>query len=593
MLDYKKNRVDYGEALHPPEGYQLSMAVATTYSLDLYALLCIPVALFYSRNLDGKVSENRMDILDAIQKTADSLKVYCQKGKIKVPMSQNKIISFVEDCVAEVLPENEFISFHPKIWVIRFTAEKKRPVYRVIVLSRNLTFDRSWDLAFYLEGETSRAVKPKTKPLVEYVKYLNTQSGFKDSTKFLTDLSKVDFKVDYPFTDFEFCPMGFKKWKNPLPKNWNDLLIISPFVTKGALADFASNSSGNRYLFSRREELDKVDMSTLTDFNTYCISDRIIDGEYESDEGADEEPMKQNLHAKLFIGNDKECTHWYLGSANCSDAALDRNEEFLIHLKTTAYNASVNVIKRLLLSEDTASEYFEEYERKTDEGAESSEFDFRYHIYHLLKALEAEGITSARCEKSKDDEKYDVIINIKAIPILQDNRFIIKMSVYGRDELQFINTKGANRFEQINLYNLSPFLHWSIEWKETGENKEFITKMDIELPPNRKDAIFRSLIENREKFFQFLQFLLGNDEGQLEFIKNSVRNNGVTENGIGIWAQNSPIMEELLMAASRNPSKIREINRVIQRLEQAGDESPVPPEFKEFWSVFESFANNG
>ena len=37
--------------------------------------------------------------------------------------------------------------------------------------------------------------------------------------------------------------------------------------------------------------------------------------------------------------------------------------------------------------------------------------------------------------------------------------------------------------------------------------------------------------------------------------------------------------------------KIKEINSVIERLEQAGKESPIPPEFIEFWSVFKNLAN--
>jgi len=66
MLDFKKNRLDYGTLLMPPEGYELTHAVATTYSLDLYTLLAIPVALFYSKVLDGSFGENRFDVLESI-----------------------------------------------------------------------------------------------------------------------------------------------------------------------------------------------------------------------------------------------------------------------------------------------------------------------------------------------------------------------------------------------------------------------------------------------------------------------------------------------------------------------------------------------
>ena len=57
MLDPKKNRIDYGEQLNPPEGYNLIKAIGTTYSLDLEALMMIPVALFYSQKIEGNPDE--------------------------------------------------------------------------------------------------------------------------------------------------------------------------------------------------------------------------------------------------------------------------------------------------------------------------------------------------------------------------------------------------------------------------------------------------------------------------------------------------------------------------------------------------------
>ena len=59
MLHPKNNRIDYGEQLIPPEGYELAYAVGTTYSFDLEALMILPVALFYAQKLDGNPDELR------------------------------------------------------------------------------------------------------------------------------------------------------------------------------------------------------------------------------------------------------------------------------------------------------------------------------------------------------------------------------------------------------------------------------------------------------------------------------------------------------------------------------------------------------
>ncbi|TWT62861.1 hypothetical protein [Rubinisphaera italica] len=97
MLDYKRDRLDYGEMLIPPEGYTLSRAIAATYSLDLNTLLSIPIALFYAQTLEGFEGGERIQLLDSIQKCPDVLKIYHQKGKIHVPRTQNRLYGLIEE----------------------------------------------------------------------------------------------------------------------------------------------------------------------------------------------------------------------------------------------------------------------------------------------------------------------------------------------------------------------------------------------------------------------------------------------------------------------------------------------------------------
>ena len=64
LLDAKINRLDYGEQLIPPHhSYDLDFAVGTTYSLDLEAIMVLPVAMFYSRHLDCSPDDLHFDVL--------------------------------------------------------------------------------------------------------------------------------------------------------------------------------------------------------------------------------------------------------------------------------------------------------------------------------------------------------------------------------------------------------------------------------------------------------------------------------------------------------------------------------------------------
>ena len=589
MIDYKKNRIDYGEHLASPQGYNISQAIATTYSLDLYALMSIPIALFYAKNLDGEIKESRMDILDAIQKTSDVVKVYCQKGKISLPKSHNKIISFIDECICEILPENAFTSFHPKIWIIRFDKKDFPSIYRFFIMSRNLTFDRSWDLAYYSEGIVGNTTQKSNKPLLDYIKYLRTYSDFNASDRFIADLSKVKFETQFDSSFFH--PIGISGYKNPLPIDCSKLLIISPFVDDKSLEKFKESCNGKRYLFSRREELNKLKPESLKGFNTYFFSDKIVDGEDFFDEGTDYEASTQNLHAKLFILENEGNYNWFLGSANCSMAALERNNEFLVQLRSNDYRCSVNTIRKTLLGTESGREYFEEYTHVSEYNSEeqNNEQQIRLFMHSLFKYLEGDNILATCIKSNEFENKYDVILSSTNIFEHNDSIFEVKFCIYGRNEYLDLSELADCKFRAINLENLSPFLQWSVKHIESKTYQEFMTKLDIQLPSGRKDAIFRSIIETKEKFFQFLQFLLGKDTEQINFLNVINNRNGQGNGGNFLWNDETPILEELLLNLSRNPEKIKDIDRIIKKLNSNIEKSPIPHDFIEFWSVFKPF----
>jgi hypothetical protein len=591
MIDYRKDRVDYGETLSPPLGFQLEYAVATTYSLDLFALLSIPVALFYSKNLDGKVSESRMDILDAIQKTSDKVKVYCQMGKIKVPKSFNKIVSFVDECVCEIAPSGEFTSFHPKVWVIKYSRKRGPSMFRVFVMSRNLTFDRSWDLSFYCEGFVGKSRIAKNQPLVDFVKHLTTHEDFVNSKSFLTELSKVEFEHD--FKELDFHPMGLRKDSSPIPVSCENLLIVSPFVQSDALARWSDQTTGKKFLFSRLEELEKLDQKSLAGYNVYSFSDRIVDGEDYTDEGSEYEARTQNLHAKLFVCENTGLTSWFLGSANSTAAAIDRNVEFMVEFKSDQQNMKVDEVKKQLLGNDPNRVYFEPYQ-KTDRDTEASddiEYEIRTAIHQLVSYVGNGGISGDCTISEIGADKYDITVSSAASEKVKAQNFEITFSLYCRDDYRPFRPGKEEKFIGVNLENLSPFLSWNLVHVPSGTEKEFITKMDISIPDGRKDAILRSIIRNKEKFFQFLQFLLGKDIAVTQFSDADERNEEEGGPGTGAWSQDSPILEELLLCVSRDPEKLKEVDQIITKLSSDKENSPIPADFLEFWSVFKPFAH--
>jgi hypothetical protein len=112
--------------------------------------------------------------------------------------------------------------------------------------------------------------------------------------------------------------------------------------------------------------------------------------------------------------------------------------------------------------------------------------------------------------------------------------------------------------------------------------------MKIELPSSRMTSIFKTIINNREKFIKYLSFLLSGttpeplDTGSgSRILSESKINTDKSGKTIAIY-------ENLMISASRYPGKIEAIDKMIEKLNEtsAGEESIVSPDFIRLWNVF-------
>lgn len=594
MLDYKKKEdgLDYGEVLKPPPGYHLERAVGTTYSLDLVALLSIPVALFHHRNLDNGADEDHMSLVDAIQHMAERVTVYCQKGKISAQKEPGKALCFIEDCVREIMPTGPLISFHPKLWVLCFARENAPSLYRVVVGSRNLTFDRSWDVAYYLEGFVSAKVQAANAPLTDMLEWLAGQGSFPGKEAFIEQFRRVEFKVGEPFASMQFHPMGFRDRTSPLRTDqFKDLLVVSPFLDRSTLRELADRSSGKRWLLSRKEELDSIPLSDLEPFETWAFSGAVEEGEFidGNDDEASEQRMYQQLHAKMYVGQDRNAgARWYLGSANCSQAAMERNTELLIRLDTDKPDLLPAAMAKSMLERADELQVFERYQRQQEAPTEREEYDFRKDTYALLEWLSSKDGLQATCRPSTAEGKYDVELVVDAhFPELPDLRISCAPYGYRGDEYS-MEAGVVLTYEAMALFDLNPFLRWSLE-KEGQEPVQFITRMEIDLPADRKDAVFRSFFKDAGAFLRFIQFLLGAQDEDL-FSIGEEADGAVPKGMFGYGMLGAfPLLEQLLVAASRHPERLRSIDKAVKRLERIDGGEVIPEEFKNIWPQFRAF----
>ncbi len=158
------------DALRPPPGHSLDRAVATTFTLDLATALMVPLAFAGFRFADQL---DPIEVMEALRGMGDRLDVFCQAGAINAGAWPSDLMALLENVIHEVRRPRPGHIFHPKVWVLRFVDQLQEPSYRCLVLSRNLTADRSWDTLLWLDGWPQRRRIADNAPLSRFVSTLS------------------------------------------------------------------------------------------------------------------------------------------------------------------------------------------------------------------------------------------------------------------------------------------------------------------------------------------------------------------------------------------------------------------------------------
>lgn len=591
MFRPEKDRLDYGTLMAPPEGYRLSRAIGTTYSLELDALLGIPVALSFSQSVEVSQKRDRIYLVEALRRSMEHIKVYCQKGKIHVPKAQYPLYALLENMITQV-NMNPY-SFHPKVWILRYAHQlnPKDVKYRLIVLSRNITFDRSWDVSMCIDGKVGTRKLKNNQPLVDFVTFLLQQDDFEGSQVFKNELHKVQFDITGDrksiFQTIGYCPMGIPNSAYDyalLNTDYDNLLIISPFLTDRMVKSLHKRNSGksNTYLFSRQEELLKLNPDTLDGINAYHLKELIVDGE-ELIDSEDANHKKQDIHAKVYIGQQNQQTDMYLGSANCSYNAFYGNVEFLVKLSVDSKQFKVNDVLQELLPEDEKKQYFERFIPSNLQDLEEDE------LKQAKKVLEQK--ISELCKLFingkviENGEHYNLIVASDDMVLLEE------MSI----ELYPLTTPGLKRkfqsflsFEKLTEQEITRFFVFECRYME--EREKILLKINVSnIPENREKNILKAIISNKQAFLAYMNFLLG-DGSVMDFLEAQL---DPKETDKSVSRGRNPVIkkdmfEKMLKAAANEPFKLRTIGDVMEFFED--EEEIVPNDFKRLYKEFSKFA---
>lgn len=273
------NRNMLVDALRPPDGCRLDVAVGTTFTLDLNALLLATVSFAVFDRLDTETGQpDAIALLESVRRHADNITVFAQAGALSGPKAHPPILAYLEGSVVPVRAPKPGHLFHPKIWALRFLDDNDEPSFRLIILSRNLTFDSSWDTVVQLDGVPSADAPLFGGVVGDFIDGLPAQAVNAVSearadqiSQLATDLGGVRWQRPPGVKWLRFHPLG-PGFKSPKLRG-DRVLALSPFLSEQTVRDLGK-TSGSNILVSRAGALDRVGADALSGFaETFAHAD--------------------------------------------------------------------------------------------------------------------------------------------------------------------------------------------------------------------------------------------------------------------------------------------------------------------------------
>lgn len=619
MLSPQDRRL-FLDLLRPPVhetgvAYRLDLAIGTTYSLDLIAMLAAPVAMAFAdwQDRDGRPVGDPLALLKAVRQYADRICLFCQAGKIYVPKHYQPLLVNLESSIVQaVAPQGG--SFHPKVWVLRFEHPESPSdvIYRVLCLSRNLTFDRSWDTLLSLEGPLKQRTNAisRNHPLGEFVESLTAMANPKlsatwnDRVKQIAhELRRVELETPPPFEDLKFVPMGIAnatKW--PFPDQLNKLLVVSPFVDDGCVKDLAWHESPMQ-LVARPESLALLSQASIDAFEKVWTLDETAEPEASEAEQAMEtataEPQPQEiplvgLHAKVYVGDYGARASVWTGSANATKTAFERNVEFLVELLGKRSLCGVDAVlgkqenagpKRAGSLADMLQPYSEHIPASATQLAE---VEFERLVDRFARSLIV-AAPAARCLSLDSPEVFRIQLDSQTpLPAMLMGASL-RVWPASLHESNAQPADGASTtwcsFEPVSVDALTSFFAFELTSVDGKIRRSFILNLPlIGAPDNRRERILRNLLDSPQKLLRFLLMLLLNPDnanlGGLLAATGAADKDKLQR----FEFLESTLLESLLRALDRDPSRIDQVAGVIEDLLQTPEgRTLLPNNFESVW----------
>jgi hypothetical protein len=578
--------------LKPPTGFAFDSAVATTFTLDLTSTL-IPALAFSSYSFSGRIPDP-VAALESVRRTAQRLDVFCQGGNIGVPGKAPDLLAFLEPMVHEVRRPSGGL-FHPKVWFVKYTDDDQRSAYRLLVLTRNLTADASWDLAVRLDSSgLSRRALRENRPLQAFlrsmpgrtVRPLDAERTARVE-RLATEAGFVEWEYPEAVESVTFHYLDHGR-EGSIDFAGARHLVVSPFVNDNGLN--LIRPDGPISILSRQEELEKLTPESVARLDAYLIDtlagfrDEPEAGEKPADGPA--QGLLGHLHAKMYVIEPHGRAHrarLIIGSTNATDAALRTNVEFCVEFEGPRKHLGIDAF----LGDDAPFRTLLESYQPVGGAKPDSQEDEQKDLDNVLRAISEITHTVTVAATAGDGEpRHD-------LRVTADRGYTFPSG--WKATLELLTSPGAVRtvvasipidetFTGVETADITPFLVVRITTLSGLTGGTVLVAELVGDPVDRLDVVLARQIDTPEKFLRFLYLLLS--LGDPALLAALASGDGSGSGGFNPLTGGPGVLELVLRALAESPSVLEDLDRLIRRLQATDAGRGVLPEgLDELWGT--------
>lgn len=464
-------------------------------------------------------------------------------------------------------------------------------------------FCRAWDTMLTLDGEVKGRTVADNRRLSEFVQAL---PAFGEDTpnvvverceQFARELLTTVFVLPDGLSSVQFWPLGSAWPKHrPFKDVGNRLLVVSPFVSLTALEALAADTT-ECSVVSTIHQLGALSRRPKGVSKFYVLNEKAVS---ESDETAAalSEPMADaiaqgDLHAKLYVTEFGAEAHVWTGSVNATEAALNRNVEFMVEMIGPRRQFGIDTLMKTEKDQVRLIDLIRDVTDGDAVAGQSPDEDMEALEKQLdsCRAALIEARLEAQVTKREDAAFKLVLQSREQKGIVIDDGLSARCWPVSTDALATafqICQPGEPlvQFPQMSLEAITSFFAFELTGRvATGERQlRFVLNLPlIGAPADRKDQVLRSFLGDRGRFLRFMMLLLADEGFDPAAMGELLEEGGGSADGRAN-ADASGLLEVLLHALDVAPTRLDHLESLLRQItvDDAG-KALLPNGFDELW----------